>query len=177
LAEWNRSAESRNRRHLLVRHGGRTLLPINYGEVSQQWRLHCDITSLLLEHELGVLEKIERLFKPLRISRHPVTALIAQRDKLKPHQKSQLDEAESLLEMLVKGKFRVPDRELFDASIARLWSLPEGAAFQRALAIDCYRCGLYLDAIVYALRSVLIAPDDVLKHLCSWPFLSGRKNV
>jgi len=50
----------------------------------------------------------------------------------------------------------------FDASMARLWSLPDGAAFQRALAIDCYRCGLYLDAIVYALRSVLIAPDDVI---------------
>lgn len=50
----------------------------------------------------------------------------------------------------------------FDASMAKLWSLPDGAAFQRALAIDCHRCGLYLDAIVYALRSVLIAPDDVI---------------
>jgi tetratricopeptide (TPR) repeat protein len=50
----------------------------------------------------------------------------------------------------------------FDASMAKLWSLPDGAAFQRALAIDSYRCGLYLDAIVYALRSVLIAPDDVI---------------
>jgi len=50
----------------------------------------------------------------------------------------------------------------FDASMARLWSLPDGAAFQRALAIDRYRCGLYLDAIVYSVRSVLIAPDDVI---------------
>ena len=30
----------------------------------------------------------------------------------------------------------------FDASMAKLWSLPDGAAFQRALAMDCYRCGL-----------------------------------
>lgn len=49
----------------------------------------------------------------------------------------------------------------FDASMARLWSLPDGAAFQPALAIDCYRDGLYLDAIVYAIRSVLI-PNSVL---------------
>jgi tetratricopeptide (TPR) repeat protein len=50
----------------------------------------------------------------------------------------------------------------FDASMAKLWSLPDGAAFQRALAIDCYRCGLFLDAIVYAARSVVIAPNDVV---------------
>jgi hypothetical protein len=50
----------------------------------------------------------------------------------------------------------------FDASMAKLWSFPEGAAFQQALAIDCYRCGRYLNAIVYALRSVCIAPDNVI---------------
>lgn len=39
-----------------------------------------------------------------------------------------------------------------DASMAKLWSLPDGAAFQRALAIDCYRDGLgrsYLAARMY----------------------------
>lgn len=107
LAEWNRGADSRNRRHLMVRHGGRTLLPINYQEVATNWRLHCDISSLLLAHELGVLEKIERQFKPLRISRHAVTALIAQRDKLKPHQKSHVDQSQTLLEMVAKRKLRV----------------------------------------------------------------------
>lgn len=136
LAQWNRSADSRNRHHLLVRHGGRTLLPINYGEVSQQWRLHCDITSLLLAHELGVLEKIERLFKPLRISRHSVTALIAQRDKLKPHQKSQLEEAEALLESLVKGKFRVLDRELPGKWLDDLRRIVSDEAAPAASSID-----------------------------------------
>ena len=48
------------------------------------------------------------------------------------------------------------EESTFDSSMARLWSLPDGAAFQRALAIDCYRCGLCLDAIVYAIRSRLI---------------------
>lgn len=27
----------------------------------------------------------------------------------------------------------------FEVSMAKLWSLPDGAGFQRALAIDCYR--------------------------------------
>ncbi len=112
LAGWNRAADSRNRRHLMVRHGGRTLLPINYAEVATNWRLHCDISSLLLAHELGVLEKIERQFRPLRISRHTVTALIAQRDKLKPHQKSQVDQSHTLLEAMAKKKLRVRDADL-----------------------------------------------------------------
>jgi tetratricopeptide (TPR) repeat protein len=63
----------------------------------------------------------------------------------------------------------------FDASMAKLWSLPDGAAFQRALAIDCYRCGLYLDAIVYAVRSVLIAPDNVLSiYVLGRSYLAAR---
>ena len=63
----------------------------------------------------------------------------------------------------------------FDEAMAKLWSLPDGAAFQRALAIDCYRCGLYLDAIVYAIRSVLIAPDNVLSiNVLGRSYLAAR---
>ena len=57
LAEWNRTADSGKRRHLMIRHGGRTLLPINYNEITPNWRLHCDIRSLLIAHELGVDKK------------------------------------------------------------------------------------------------------------------------
>lgn len=49
----------------------------------------------------------------------------------------------------------------FDGLMVRLWSLPDGAAFQLVWAIDSRRRGLYLDAIVYVLRSVLIAPNNV----------------
>jgi hypothetical protein len=111
LAEWNRNAKSTDRRHLMVRHGGRTLPPIDYQEVTVNWRLHCDVSSILLAHELGVLDKVERQFRPLRISRHTVTALIAQRDKLKPHQKSQVDQSQSLLEMVRLGKAPVLEAE------------------------------------------------------------------
>lgn len=63
----------------------------------------------------------------------------------------------------------------FDASMAKLWSLQDGAAFQRALAIDCYRCELYLDAIVYAVRSVLIAPNDVVSiYVLGRSYLAAR---
>jgi hypothetical protein len=107
-AEWNRTiTDAHLRKRILIRHGGRTLLPADYAKAAENWRLHCDTTSLLLAHELGVLEKIEKLFKPLRIPRNVTTALIAQRDKLRPHQQSQLDNSRIVLDLVSKGKIHV----------------------------------------------------------------------
>jgi nucleoside phosphorylase len=115
LAEWNRTVTDSHRgSRILIRHGGRSLPPLAYMEAAKNWRLHCDITSVLLAYELGILEKIEKLFRPLRISRHVTTALIAQRDKLKPHQKAQLDESHAVLEMLSKGRLQVLEERLPD---------------------------------------------------------------
>lgn len=108
LAEWNRTlSDAHIRRRILIRHGGRTMLPVDYAGAAKNWRLHCDTTALLLAHELGVLGKIEQVFKPLRISRHLTTALIEQRDKLRPHQQAQLDESRAVLDLLSRGKLHV----------------------------------------------------------------------
>ena len=113
LAEWNRSRpDGRHRRRILVRNGGRILPQLDDAEGMKDWRLHCDITSLLLAHELGVLEKIEKIYKPLRISRYVTTALIAERDKLKPHQQAQLDESRAVLEIVAKGRIHVLEESL-----------------------------------------------------------------
>jgi hypothetical protein len=60
--------------------------------------------------------------------------------------------------------------------------LPDGAAFQRALAIDFGRRGIYLDAIVFCLQFVLISPDNVLSIMSLavpiWPqeCLKGQRD-
>lgn len=108
LAEWNRAlSDAHLRKRILTRHGGRTLLPVDYAVAAKKWRLHCDTTSLLLAHELGVLGKIEQLFKPLRVPRHVTTALIEQRDKLKPHDQAQLDGSRAVLDLLSRSKLHV----------------------------------------------------------------------
>lgn len=118
LAESNADLSDAHRRtRILVRHGGRTLLPEDYAGAAKNWRLHCDTTSLLLAHELGVLGKIERSFKPLRIPRHLTTALIEQRDKLQPHQQSQLDESRAVLDLVSKGKLHVLEEKPSDGAI------------------------------------------------------------
>lgn len=110
LAGWNRTLpDAHVRRRILIRHGSRTMLPVDYAGAAKNWRLHCDNTALLLAHELGVLGKIEQVFKPLRIPRHVTTALIEQRDKLRPHQQAQLDESRAVLDLLSRGKLNVPE--------------------------------------------------------------------
>lgn len=133
LTEWNRGlADSHHKKRILIRHGGRILPAIDYAKGAKNWRLHCDVTALLLAHEVGVLEKIEKLFKPLRISRNVTTALIAQRDKLKPHQQSVVDESRTVLDLVSKGKLRVldgrpPDEWLDAVSALVAKSQKEGA--------------------------------------------------
>jgi len=127
-AEWNRTInDAQLRKRILIRHGGRTLLPADYTKASVNWRLHCDTTSLLLAHELGVLDKIEKLFKPLRIPRNLTTALIAQRDKLKPHQQSQLDDSRVVLDLVSKGKLHVLEEKPSEENLEQVRRLVAGS--------------------------------------------------
>jgi tetratricopeptide (TPR) repeat protein len=50
----------------------------------------------------------------------------------------------------------------FEIAMDQLWKLSCGSAFKRALALDCCRQGLSAEAIVYALESVFLDPEDAL---------------
>jgi hypothetical protein len=97
---------------LLTRHGARILYPLRDFANSKNWNLHLDITSLLLAHKLNILEKLEKLLKPLKISRHTVTALIEQRDSLRPHQKSQLENSQTIADLFDKNKMKLSNQNL-----------------------------------------------------------------
>ena len=63
----------------------------------------------------------------------------------------------------------------FDGLMVRLWTLPDGAAFQQALAIDFGRRRIHLDAIVFCLQFVLISPDNVLSiYVLGRSYLAAR---
>ncbi len=103
---------------LFTRHGGRIIYPLNDFAKSKNWNLHLDITSLMVAHKLGILEKLENLFKPLKISPHTVTALIEQRAGLRPHQKSQLENSQTIANLYDKKKIKLskqePPNEVFE---------------------------------------------------------------
>jgi hypothetical protein len=108
VSEDNKTIQDFNRKfRIFIHHGARTMQPFNLAESSINWNLHCDITSLLLAQKLGVLDKIEKVFKPLKISSQVVGTLAAQREKLAPHQKSQLDECKVIVDLHKKGLLKI----------------------------------------------------------------------
>lgn len=108
ISEDNKIVEDFNRKfRIFIQHGARTMQPISLAESSKHWNLHCDIASLLLAQKLGVLDKIEKTFKPLKISPQIVGTLAAQREKLAPHQKSQIDECKVIVDLHKKGLLKI----------------------------------------------------------------------
>jgi len=93
------------RPRIFVRHGGR---PVNhqFAESSLAWRLCLDVSALLIAEHLGILEAVEKLFKPLLVSPKLITALVAQLQKLQFNQPSQIRTCTSILELLNQDSLR-----------------------------------------------------------------------
>jgi len=94
--------------HIFIRHGGR---PILQDFPSQDWRLHLDITAILVAEDLGILELVEDRFKPLRIPPTLPTALMAQRELLMPQQPSQLPIYRLILKLVESTGLRLIPEE------------------------------------------------------------------
>lgn len=123
-ADRNReSSEIHNRPRLFIRHGARILPPKENFVEAKNWKLYLDITSLLLANKIGILDQMENLFSPLKISRHIITALIEQKDKLKPHQKSQLDSSKLIVDLYNRDKFQVLETQASEESLKYIYSL------------------------------------------------------
>lgn len=88
---------------VFIRHGGHSIGEGSAKE-SASWRLHLDVTALLVADDLGVLEAVERCFAPLRISTLLQTALIAQRESLVQPLAGQEWVTKALVPLLDNGK-------------------------------------------------------------------------
>lgn len=106
-ADKNRKENIHQSPRLFTRHGARITYPASSFTESKDWNLHLDITSLLQAHKLGILEQLEDLYKPIKISIHTVTALIEQRDGLLPHQKSRLDSSRTITDLHWKTRIKL----------------------------------------------------------------------
>jgi len=91
---------------LLARHGGRALMS-GFPESAPAWRLHMDVTSLLLAAHLEILPAVERAFKPLRISHDLLPALVDMKDKMSPHQPSRFEVYREIVRLIDEGHLAV----------------------------------------------------------------------
>lgn len=93
---------------LFCRHGGRTI-GLETDKPVTQWRLHMDVTAVLLAAHLEVLEKVEEVFRPIKIPASLVPSLVAMRDKVTPHQPSRATAYRRILDLIRESKIRTID--------------------------------------------------------------------
>ncbi len=84
---------------IFIRHGGH---PVEEDKVkeSERWRLHLDVSALLVARSLGVLEKVEKCFGPLRVPASLLSDLVSQRDSLSHPQPLQILSYSNILDLL-----------------------------------------------------------------------------
>ncbi len=92
---------------LFARHGGRAPVPDVANDA--QWRLHMDVTALLLAAHLEVLAAVERVYKPLHIPPDLMPALLEMRARVTPHQLSKLRGYRQIVDLAERGTIRVVD--------------------------------------------------------------------
>jgi hypothetical protein len=104
LADNERDPRPRTQGFLLIRHGGRPL-----GEFSEapRWRLHLDVTAVLLAAHLDILDRVETTLGPLRVAEDLIPALLEMRDALAPAQPDHLAASETVLRLLDSGQLKL----------------------------------------------------------------------
>jgi tetratricopeptide (TPR) repeat protein len=110
IPEWNRAGFNPLRQlRVFTRFGGRPVQK-ELSQSSKEWRLHLDVSALLLTADIGVLDKIEECFKPLRISSALPKALLEQYERLQTNQPSRVADYNKVLESYNRNIFQlIPD--------------------------------------------------------------------
>ena len=88
---------------VLARYGARPF-PEGLANSNTQWRLHLDISALLLAAHLGILDAVEQRFSPIRISAMLPAALLQEGEHFVSHQPSRLDSYRQISQLNQSGK-------------------------------------------------------------------------
>lgn len=102
LTEYERTPDPLRQFALMIRHGGRTPVP-EVPDHGPQWRLHLDVTALLLANHLELLPIVEGAFSPLHIPATLIPALVEMLDRLQPQQPSRLILYQQIVDLAERG--------------------------------------------------------------------------
>lgn len=100
------SSEPHRQFAILVRHGRRSA-PSDWSPADQSWRLHLDLTALLVAADIEILDVVEQTFKPLRIAPELQPALLQMRERVAEQQLTRLEAAREILRLLDEGAYGV----------------------------------------------------------------------
>ena len=119
---------------LLAAHGGRAIAE-HFPDDPSTWRLHLDLTSVLLACHLGLLDAVERCFRPLRVPSHLVPALLAMRGALLDGDPMQGDAAREILAATKANRIHIISHVQDTAAPDRVGMLLKRAAAMSAIAL------------------------------------------
>lgn len=91
---------------ILARHGNRSLVS-GFPDRVPEWRLHLDITSLLLAAHLDILDAVEDVFAPIFIPAELIPTLVYMREKITYPQPSQLEIYRHIIDLADRDVFRI----------------------------------------------------------------------
>ena len=97
-------------------HGGRPT-GCTSAESAKKWRLHLDLTALLLAAHFDILDSVEQGFLPLYIPSAVQMALLEMRAKLAPHQPSLLAAHRLIAELTAHGDIRIVSQRLIAQTV------------------------------------------------------------
>jgi tetratricopeptide (TPR) repeat protein len=129
---------------LQARNGRRGVPPVDTALVGPM-RLAMDVSGLLLAAHLDLLTILEAQYRPIRLPRLIIPALLEQREQLAPHQPSRIEVSRRLLQAERNGWIRSWDGELPETEVpshvstgkwARWLSLLERAHREGAFVVD-----------------------------------------
>jgi hypothetical protein len=115
-------------------HGGRAIAE-RFPDDPSTWRLHLDVTSVLLAHHIGLLDAVERCFRPLRVPSHLVPALLAMRGDLLDGNPLEVDAAREIVAAADAKHIRLISLSQDTADDNRVSMLLERAAAMGGLAL------------------------------------------
>lgn len=84
-------------------YGGRTPANVQPAD-ALSWRLHMDVSAVLLAAHLGILDAVERCFRPVRISSYLIPTLLGMRDRVLDQSPEETDAALAIQEAVRAGR-------------------------------------------------------------------------
>ncbi|HKP36195.1 MAG TPA: hypothetical protein VJT71_05005, partial [Pyrinomonadaceae bacterium] len=153
---------------VFTRFGGRPVQDVLL-EARGPWQLYLDISAVLLAADVGILEKLEKCFKPLKISTNLQLALVEQYEAMQSPSSSRASDARIILQLKDENAFTVVSDRSQVPDQSGSWQQQMGERWLRLLETAQNTSGFLVDFL--PLRSndsqyeVVTLPPEIEAHV------------
>ena len=129
---------------VFTRYGGRPVQDVLL-ETRGPWQLHLDISAVLLAADVGILEKVEKCFKPLKISTNLPLALVEQYEAIQAPLPSRVSDARTTLRLKDENAFTLVSDHSPVSDQSASWQQQMGERWLRLLETAREENGFVID--------------------------------